>query len=865
MGELKKLRIAGTENTVTPYTAGEGIEISAGRQVSVDTDVVATKTDLNGKVDKVSGKGLSTNDFTNANKTKLDKTNITYCTCTTSAYTATKVVTIASGANTSFIQTVGAVIAVRFTYTNTATSPKLNVNGNGARPVRAKGALIGSAGLDYAGSASGTIIYMYDGSNWVFLGWDVDKDTTYSTATQSSNGLMSAADKTKLDGIETEANKTVVDDALDGESTNPVQNAVVTEALDGKADIGDLAPAYSTSGTYAVGDYVAYNGNIYRCTTAITTAEAWTAAHWTQVAIGDELSGTKADLSQLDDTAAVAETPDQTAADLYLSDENGNVIAQFADGEIETKNFDSSAAVVTKIQNTDATADLYVADEQGNGVLRVSDGNIQTSTFSTDQNEYKKTFAYNNTSGAVTLVRFFPSGSKVAFHLVQNNDKGSETIGNYKITYGYVDGNGTSHPIGQDYGYNYYNATIPEDAPAVYAAYGTTLLWGESGTLAFSVFSEANYPRQPKVVTVDASGGRDYTSVREAVDAVALYASDFTPYEIHIYPGTYNIMDDYTASEIAVSSFKGLIVTNGISLIGMGSRSEVILSAELSTTDYDSAKRNAVSTLNLKGNVRVENMTIHASNIRYAIHDDIASLKFKKNIRILRNLKLQGYNLTTGIYTYGAGGGNGKVIDAKNCDFTNAFHVHNTSNQTRPYFVYLEDCTAKRFTFSDYANVGEPTRVFMRNCKAPFIEVTEGAEGQTQTMYFDGEGTKDYMFSTPSGYLYNLGDCHRFDEAQIAKGYAVKFDTTANKVPSIATAINDIYGISLGIQDGCTIVQSSGYINSNILGLSGLAVGDYLTIDTSTGAVISGGTESNAIAKIKYVDSNSIAYAKLML
>lgn len=43
------------------------------------------------------------------------------------------------------------------------------------------------------------------------------------------------------------------------------------------------APAYSTTATYAVGDYCTHSNKTYRCTTAITTPEAWTAAHWTQV------------------------------------------------------------------------------------------------------------------------------------------------------------------------------------------------------------------------------------------------------------------------------------------------------------------------------------------------------------------------------------------------------------------------------------------------------------------------------------------------------------------------------------------------------------------------------------------------------
>ena len=57
-----------------------------------------------------------------------------------------------------------------------------------------------------------------------------------TVATKSANGLMSAADKKKLDGIADGANKTVVDAALDAGSANPVQNKAVKAALDNKAD-----------------------------------------------------------------------------------------------------------------------------------------------------------------------------------------------------------------------------------------------------------------------------------------------------------------------------------------------------------------------------------------------------------------------------------------------------------------------------------------------------------------------------------------------------------------------------------------------------------------------------------------------------
>ena len=42
-----------------------------------------------------------------------------------------------------------------------------------------------------------------------------------------------------------------------------------------------IVPAYSSSATYKVGDWCIYSGALYECSTAITTAEAWTAGHWT--------------------------------------------------------------------------------------------------------------------------------------------------------------------------------------------------------------------------------------------------------------------------------------------------------------------------------------------------------------------------------------------------------------------------------------------------------------------------------------------------------------------------------------------------------------------------------------------------------
>ena len=74
---------------------------------------------------------------------------------------------------------------------------------------------------------------------------ELDKKAERDVVNTTTNGLMSVADKKKLDGIATGATKITVDTALSDTSTNPVQNKIVNGALKGK---------FSTSGGGISGD-----------------------------------------------------------------------------------------------------------------------------------------------------------------------------------------------------------------------------------------------------------------------------------------------------------------------------------------------------------------------------------------------------------------------------------------------------------------------------------------------------------------------------------------------------------------------------------------------------------------------------------
>lgn len=56
------------------------------------------------------------------------------------------------------------------------------------------------------------------------------------------------------------------------------------------ADVNNIqiASEYDETATYVYGDYCIKDGVLYRCTTAISVAEAWTVAHWTAVMVTGE-------------------------------------------------------------------------------------------------------------------------------------------------------------------------------------------------------------------------------------------------------------------------------------------------------------------------------------------------------------------------------------------------------------------------------------------------------------------------------------------------------------------------------------------------------------------------------------------------
>lgn len=192
----------------------------------------------------ISGSTFSIQQYVNETKTidekylptYLDK--LAYCTCATDASTKAKVATCSVG---QFTLTKGQKAVVKFSYANTAVGPTLNIGSTGAKTIYWHGQVLPSTQYWEAGAV---LEFVYNGSQFELIGIAKDNSKEYSVATTSSDGLFSATDKAKLDGISSGATAVSIDTTL-------TQSG---QAADAKAVGDELAKKLDNPQTAAVGD-----------------------------------------------------------------------------------------------------------------------------------------------------------------------------------------------------------------------------------------------------------------------------------------------------------------------------------------------------------------------------------------------------------------------------------------------------------------------------------------------------------------------------------------------------------------------------------------------------------------------------------
>ena len=170
--------------------------------------------------------------------------NIAYGTCSTAAATAAKVVTI--DGNPNWELKTGSIITVKFTNTNTAASPTLNVNNTGAKPIYYDNAVYTSSS-SYGGYANRHITYQYDGTNWVFISWGYDSDTVTQAAAITTAGEYPVilGYSTATTAVTNTVNKTTT--LKYNPSTQVLTAPTFKGTLDGNADSASTAETLSNT------------------------------------------------------------------------------------------------------------------------------------------------------------------------------------------------------------------------------------------------------------------------------------------------------------------------------------------------------------------------------------------------------------------------------------------------------------------------------------------------------------------------------------------------------------------------------------------------------------------------------------------
>lgn len=158
---------------------------------------------------------------------------------------------------------------------------------------------------------------------------------------------------------------------------NEIETAVGTIPASYSALMADIAPTYSSSALYAVGDYAWYEGDLKRCIVPITVGETYTPAHWTSAVVGDDVCALKSAINTYQKVVIGEENyiSGITWVNQYYINQNGEEVFDPSDNfhhtdEISTG--DSESVILSlKASATGSTVRVHGYDENGDWVRQI--------------------------------------------------------------------------------------------------------------------------------------------------------------------------------------------------------------------------------------------------------------------------------------------------------------------------------------------------------------------------------------------------------------------------------------------------------------------------------------------------------------
>jgi hypothetical protein len=177
-----------------------------------------------------------------------------YGTCSTAASTAAKTVSITSG---TLSLATGARVTVKFTSANTASTPTLNVNSQGAKNIYHKGSQI-TTGTNRT-LLAGVCDFVYDGAQWHLVGnYISNSNTTLSGVAYCTTAAATAAKTATMPGFALYSGQYIL---LRTTANNSATSSVTLNVNSTGAKTVKIGTADVTASNFLAGDYLAkYDG-----------------------------------------------------------------------------------------------------------------------------------------------------------------------------------------------------------------------------------------------------------------------------------------------------------------------------------------------------------------------------------------------------------------------------------------------------------------------------------------------------------------------------------------------------------------------------------------------------------------------------
>lgn len=319
-------------------------------------------------------------------------------TCSTGASQAEKTVVIP--AEQSFTLDTGAMIAIKFTNSNTASSVQLNVNSTTAKSIYYANAVYTGSDEKVCGKADTYVYYVYDGTNWVWIGcgeassgggidlsviaseFDSTPHTNPKTYTKNSlvqhNGVgyrCSNNDGTTSEPPSADWTTLTTDTVAAGGGNVDYEHCAADSNGDLWQNIGGYPNAYftptspdtskfrkcedwiaseTTYTSYNAGDYCTNNDSLYKCTSP-TTGQTWDIACWDETDVGTELESIATEVANMGHTSdklfASATISDNTVSATIEADATSNLVLGYTPVLQMPCNYADSSSVYVRPEN----------------------------------------------------------------------------------------------------------------------------------------------------------------------------------------------------------------------------------------------------------------------------------------------------------------------------------------------------------------------------------------------------------------------------------------------------------------------------------------------------------------------------------